>query len=303
MHFSVFALLSLLLSSFNPAPEKFSETITDKDGNKVSFDMVLIPGGEFLMGSPESDPDRFESEGPQFKVELDPFYLSTTETTLELFLIYYDETVSNKRDAEYATNGVDAATGPTAAYGDITMGYSKQNPAIAMTWTNAVNFCKWLSEKTGKTYVLPTEAQWEYACRGGSTKRYGVSDEPEGIGEYAWFGDNSDQGTHPVAQKKPNAYGLYDMQGNVCEWVQDFYSPNAYSEASARAPVKNPSGPESGDVHVARGGSYDSYVEDLRCTQRMFEEDWWRFGDPQEPKSRWWLPQMDIVGFRIAATK
>lgn len=300
LHFSVFALLSLLLSSFNPAPEKFSETITDKDGNKVSFDMVLIPGGEFLMGSPESDPDRFKHEGSQVRVKLDPFYLCTTETTLELFMIYYEETVSNERDTERSANDVDANSGATPVYGDIKMGYDIQHPAIGMTWLNAVTFCKWLSEKTGKTYVLPTEAQWEYACRSGSEMKFGVTDNPDEMGEYAWYDENSEQATHPVAQKKPNAYGLYDMQGNVSEWVQDFYSPTAYAEAGVEAPLKNPMGPESGDVHVARGGSYEAYVEDLRCAQRFYEQDWWRFGDPQVPKSRWWLPEMDIIGFRIA---
>jgi len=285
--------------------KKYTETITTKDRAKLSFDMVLIPAGTFTMGSPASEADRVEHEGPQRQVQVNPFYLCTTETTLELFLAYYQETGTAKKDfvetevaqqQEQTKDGINAITGPTPVYGDMTMGYSKKHPAIGGTWHNAMTFCRWLSQKTGKQYRLPTEAEWEYAARAGSTSAFGVCAAEDGLKDYAWFTDNADMEPHAVGTKKPNAWGLYDMQGNVREWVQDFYSPTAYTQS-----IKDfPAGPKDGKVHVARGGFYDSPADELRCAARAFEEDWWRMNDPQIPKSRWWLPQIDSIGFRVA---
>jgi formylglycine-generating enzyme required for sulfatase activity len=307
-----FALLGFCVGIFAvgiaPAAEpakKYTETITAKDGSKLSMDMVLVPGGTFTMGSPAGEANRVENEGPQRQVQVNPFYLCSTETTIELFLAYYHETGSAKKDfveteaskkQEEAKAGVNAITGPTPVYGDMTMGYSKKHPAIGGTWHNATTFCRWLSQKTGKNYRLPTEAEWEYAARAGSTSPFGVSDAEEGLKDYAWFGENANMEPHAVATKKANAWGLYDMQGNVREWVQDFYSPTGYA-LDAKA---NPAGPAEGKVHVARGGFYDSPAAELRPAARAFEEDWWRMNDPQIPKSKWWLPQIDSIGFRIA---
>jgi formylglycine-generating enzyme required for sulfatase activity len=180
------------------------------------------------------------------------------------------------------------------------MGYGKQHPAIGMTWHNAMTFCRWLSKKTGKQYRLPTEAEWEYAYRAGTTSVFGFGDDPSQLVDFAWYKDNSDSEPQDVAKKKPNAWDLYDMLGNVSEWVHDFYSPTAYKEAAKKNPAVNPKGPERGRVHVARGGDYSSSKEQLRCAARIFEQDWWRSGDPQIPKSKWWLPEMDFIGFRVA---
>jgi formylglycine-generating enzyme required for sulfatase activity len=291
-------------------PKKYTETVTSKTGDKFSFDMVLIPAGEFMMGSPAGEAERADTEGPQRKVRLDPFYLCSTETTIELFLAYYQETGTAKKEfvevqeaqknEEPAKGGVNAITGPTPVYGDMTMGYSKKHPAIGMTWHNATTFCKWLSQKTGRKYRLPTEAEWEYAARAGSTGAFGVCDSADGLKDYAWYAETANVEPHAVAAKKPNAWGLYDMYGNVREWVQDFYSPTAYADAAKEN--LNPAGPKDGKVHVARGGFYDSPAKDVRCAARGFEEDWWRMNDPQIPKSKWWLPQIDSVGFRVACT-
>jgi formylglycine-generating enzyme required for sulfatase activity len=288
----------------------YTETVTTKSGEKVSFKMVLIPGGTFLMGSPEGEPGRKDDEGPQHKVRIDQFYLCTTETTIELFLAYYYETVSAKKDfteveeakkeAEQVANDVDAMTGPTPVYGDMTMGYGKTHPAIGMTWHNAMNFCEWLSRKTGRKYRLPTEAEWEYACRAGATNVFGFGNDPNQLAEFAWYKTNSDGETHEVGKKKTNVWGLYDMLGNVSEWVYDFYSPQAYKDAANNSPATNLRGPTAGKVHVARGGDYTSPIEDMRCAARTFEEEGWRSGDPQIPKSKWWLPGMDFIGFRAA---
>ena len=195
---------------------------------------------------------------------------------------------------------MDAITGPTPVYGDMTMGYSKKHPAIGLSWHNAMTFCRWLSQKTGKKYRLPTEAEWEYACRAGTTNAFGATADEAKLAEYGWYFENADMEPHAVGTKKPNAWGLYDMQGNVLEWVADFYSPKAYGESAGL--VKNPTGPKEGKVHVARGGHYDAEAKELRCGARAFEEDWWRMNDPQIPKSKWWLPQMDCIGFRVACT-
>jgi len=291
-------------------PKRYTETITTETGEKVTFEMVLIPAGSFQMGSPSGQAGRKDDEGPQYEVCLNNFYLCTTETTIELFMAYYQETASAKREfvtveetkknTEKADSDVDAITGPTPVYGDMTMGYGKKHPAMGMTWHNAMTFCEWLSRKTGKKYRLPTEAEWEYACRAGTANIFGVGDDPDRLKDFAWYKDTADSETSEVAKKKPNAWGLYDMLGNVREWVYDFYSPTAYKEAAEKSPAVNPKGPQTGKVHVARGGDYSSSVEELRCAARAFEEDWWRSGDPQIPKSKWWLPEMDFIGCRVA---
>jgi formylglycine-generating enzyme required for sulfatase activity len=292
--------------------KKYTETITSKSGENISFDMVLVPGGTFEMGSPKDEPGRKDDEGPQHKVRLAPFYLCTNETTLDLFMAYYQETMTAKKDffeeektekeAKQSKDEIDAISGPTPVYGDLTMGYGKKHPAMGMTWHNATNFCKWLSKNTGRKYRLPTEAEWEYACRAGTANVFGFGNDKNQLVNFACYEDNSDDETGEVAKKKPNSRGLYDMQGNVREWVYDFYSPEAYKDAAKKSPSVNPRGPKSGKVHVARGGDYSSSIEELRCAARAFEEEWWRFGDPQIPKSKWWLPEMDIIGFRIASS-
>jgi formylglycine-generating enzyme required for sulfatase activity len=291
-------------------PKKYTETITTKDGAKLSLDMVLIPGGTFTMGTPAGEADRVENEGPQHKVKVDQFYLCSTEATLGLFLAFYQETGTAKKDfldvaeaaknAEPAEGDADTITGPTPVYGDMTMGYSKKHAAIGLSWHNAMTVCRWLSQKTGKKYRLPTEAEWEYACRAGTTSTFGAAADEARLVDYGWFFDNADMEPHAVGSLKPNAWGLYDMQGNVCEWVQDFYEPATYKKAAAAGVATNPSGPKEGKVHVARGGHYDAEAKELRCGARAFEEDWWRMNDPQIPKSKWWLPQMDFIGFRVA---
>lgn len=294
-------------------PKKYTETVTTKNNEKISFEMVLIPSGSFVMGSPADEAGRQDDEGPQHKVQLDPFYLCSKETTIELFMAYYQETVSAKRDffeVEEAKKNtkqkegedVDVITGPTPVYGDMTMGYDETHPAIGITWHNAMTFCRWLSKKSGKQYRLPTEAEWEYACRAGSNNPFGTVDDPKKLADYAWFEETADSETNSVGKKKPNAWGLYDMSGNVREWVYDFYSPTAYKESAEKSVTVNPKGPKTGKLHVARGGDYSCPAEELRCAAREFEQEWWRSGDPQIPKSIWWLPEMDFIGFRVACS-
>jgi len=315
----VVAVLVAAVAFAGEPSKKFTQTIKNKEGKELSFDMVLIPGGKFTMGSPEAEKGRKPHEGPQFQAEVKPFCLCATETTFEMFMAYYDETVQEKRgDAaaeaakkkaeEAKKKGVDAISGPTPLYGDPTLGWGGgKRPAIGVTWINAETFCTWLSKKTGKHYRLPTEAEWEFAARGGAKTAYCFGDDPGQIEDYGWFEDNSDEKTQEVAKKKPNPYGLYDIHGNVREWVTDFYSPTIYAENAKNNPLPNPTGPKEGKAktadgfaHVARGGAWNSPAADLRCAARAYEEDYWRFEDPQEPKSKWWLPKMGFIGFRVA---
>lgn len=284
--------------------QQYTEHVPSRTGEEVSFEMVFIPGGTFQIGSQAGEAGRRDDEGPQQVVRLDPFYLATTEVTLKLFLAFYRETNRPQQDVWYSAGDggakVDAVTGPTPVYGDLTMGRGEKNPATGMTWQNAVVFCQWLSRKTGRQYRLPTEAEWEYACRGGTKTIFGFGNDSARLPDFAWYRGSSRSGTHPVGQKQPNRWGLYDLQGNVSEWVYDFYSPEAYSDLAKESENVNPTGPKSGKVHVARGGSYRSTAEELRCAARDYEQEWWRSGDPQLPKSKWWLPSMDHIGLRIA---
>ncbi|MCF7975597.1 MAG: formylglycine-generating enzyme family protein [Phycisphaerae bacterium] len=287
--------------------KKYTETVKTKRGEELTFDMVLIPGGEFLMGSSANEPGRKDDEGPQHLVKLDSFYLCTKETTLGLFKAYYRETAKAKKNffgtpAQMKQHEIDAMTRPTPVYGDMTMGHPDECPAIAMSWQNAMIACQWISEKTGKTYRLPTEAEWEYACRAGSSGRFASGDDLTQLQDMAWYLDNSDKEPHDVGTKKPNAWGLYDMMGNVREWVYDFYSPAGYPTQGATTPVLNPTGPKEGELHVARGGDHSSPVEELRSSARAYKEPWWQSLDPQLPKSKWWLPDMDFIGFRVACS-
>jgi len=305
--FSIAVLSFLILlaagTSVASAQEKeYIETVVADNGEKIPLKMVLIPGGTFKMGSPEGETGRRENEGPQIEVKVDSFYLAATETTLQLFLAYYREAKGPKEDFVIASrrDDVDSVTGPTPVYGDMTMGRGNQNPAMGMTWLNAMTFCKWLSKKTGKQYRLPTEAEWEYAAREGTSTIYGIGDDPALLSEFAWFKENSYYETHDVAQKKPNAYGLYDILGNVREWVFDYYAKDAYAQVADSNPLDNPTGPGAGKVHVVRGGDYRSTPATLRCAYRSFEQRSWKAGDPQIPKSRWWYPNIDYIGFRVA---
>lgn len=292
-----------LIARQNPAPGKYTEVVVSEDGREFSFEMIEIPAGTFQMGSPTDEPGRKEDEGPQHPARLSKFYLGATEVSLDLFMVFYEETMTEKKgqasEAEDAV-GVDAVSGPTPVYGDLTLGAEVDHPAIGMSWLNAVTFCKWLSQKTGKNYRLPTEAEWEYACRAGTSNVWGATSDEDQLNEIAWWDENSDGTTHAVATREPNPWGLYDLSGNVREWVHDFYSPGAYAQIASDTPVEDPKGPTTGRVHVARGGDWSSLPEELRCAARAHEVPDWRSLDPQVPKSQWWLPFMDFIGFRVA---
>jgi formylglycine-generating enzyme required for sulfatase activity len=197
---------------------------------------------------------------------------------------------------------IDAVSRPSEPYMDMTFGYGREGyPAICMTHHAAMAYCRWLSLKTGRTYRLPTEAEWEYACRAGSQSAYFFDDDSAKLGDYAWYEGNSEEVTHPVGQKKPNRWGLYDMLGNVGEWCLDSYDWKTYAEfsidKSTLGPVQMPMAKRF--PNVVRGGSWDDKAAGMRCAARKASDRSWNKQDPDIPKSIWWLTNGDTVGFRI----
>src|SRR5213075_1336692 len=190
-------------------------------GTQVSYAMVAIPGGEFVMGSPASEPGRKADEGPQHKVKLSPFWMGQYEVTWNEFEMFMFADQERKFKDTIATDPYvdklsDAVSRPTKPYVEMSFGMGKDGyPAISMTHHAAIKYCQWLSSKTGHFYRLPTEAEWEYACRAGTTTAYSFGDDASQLGDYAWYSKNSSEKYQKVATKKPNPWGLYDMHGNV----------------------------------------------------------------------------------------
>ena len=249
----------------------------------ATIDMIPIPGGTFKIGSPEAEKEHKPDEAPQKQVTIEPFWMAKLETTWNLYRPFMENgKARNKdgtlnRDSDMFTTEppdikegeslVDTITQPTPPYmpmhfsmGD---GYSKNFPAVGITYHSANKFCEWLSAQTGHFYRLPTEAEWEYACRAGTTTAYSFGDDPAQLGEYAWFADNSEFQYQKVGSKKPNPWGLHDMHGNAAELTLDSYLPDAYAKLtdSANSPWKPPN---TRYPTVFRGGHWDADANALR---------------------------------------
>ncbi len=274
---------------------------------QVSYVMMPIPGGEFVMGSPEAEAGRKADEGPQHKVKIAPFWMGRCEITWNEFQLFMYPDEERKFKDTMATDPAvdkisDAVTRPTKPYTEMSFGMGKDGyPAISMTQHAANKYCQWLSAKTGEFYRLPTEAEWEYACRAGSTTAYFYGDDPAKLDEYAWYGKNSDWKYQKAGRKKPNAWGLHDMHGNVIEWTLDQYDPDYYHQLLAGNPAASPWNKSSKPYpHSVRGGSWDD--DDplvLRSAARRGSDRAWKMQDPQLPKSVWYHSDAPFVGFRI----
>lgn len=273
------------------------------------FAMVPIPGGEFLMGSPETEKDRKADEGPQVKVKIEPFWMGATEVTWDVYMPFMVTPDARWKDGSKKTLNpkdapVDAVSSPTAPYTDMTFGMGQDGyPAISMTEHAANKFCQWLSAQTGHFYRLPTEAEWEYAARAGTTTTWSFGDDSSKIGDYAWYFENSDGKTQPVGQKKPNPWGLFDIHGNVGEWTLDQYDPAFYGSLQALASsgaVPNPfNKPVTIYPRSVRGGTWDDDPKDLRSAARRGSKDTWKQMDPQLPKSLWYHTSAQFLGMRL----
>ena len=271
----------------------------------LTLEMVPIRGGTFIMGSPEEEEDRVEDEGPQHEVKVDPFWMGKFEITWDQYDAWGEEMDVLRRQAFGLDKTprdlqVDGVTRPTEPYTDMSFGMGKGNkPAICMTQHAARTFCKWLSARTGRYYRLPTEAEWEYACRAGTTTAYSFGDDASELDEFAWYADNSDDEYAEVGQKKPNPWGLYDMHGNAAEWVLDQYIPDFYGKSNGQL-VSNPLAiPTELYPRIVRGGGWNQDAEQLRSAAREASSEDWKEQDPQEPKSIWYHTDALHVGFRV----
>ncbi|MGA2257530.1 MAG: SUMF1/EgtB/PvdO family nonheme iron enzyme [Thermoguttaceae bacterium] len=305
------------------APKKLAVDL----GGGVNLEMVLIPAGEFMMGSRESaeataaffnkpfgedllKADGFTNEHPQHRVRITrPFYLGTYHVTRGQFRKFVEDT-GYKTDAEngnpkggYGWNPDKKAYDFSEKYSWRNTGFEQtdQHPVVNVTWNDAVAFCKGLSRKEDKTYRLPTEAEWEYACRAGTTTRYYSGDDPETLAKVGNVADATHRAkfpkqlntikasdgyvfTSPVGSFKPNTFGLYDMHGNARQWCADWYGENYYD----KSPADDPTGPDSGVGRVIRGSSWNNGPDSARSALR----------NGNSPDYR-----LHITGFRVARTQ
>jgi formylglycine-generating enzyme required for sulfatase activity len=263
-------------------------------GTPLSLKMVPVRAGTFRMGSAAQEKGAQKNEGPQRTVQLSPFWMGAYEVTYDEFAAYMQD------EATTQNSKVDAVTRPSQPYIDLTLGMGKGGgfPANSMQQYGALMFCRWLYEKTGTFYRLPTEAEWEYAARAGATTVYPFGNDAKELGKYAWHKGNSGDKYHKVGEKAPNAWGLYDMLGNVAEWTLDQYD-EAYFAKTTDGAVDPLTLPTSRHPRTVRGGNYSDDASALRPAARLESNPIWNRRDPQIPRSRWWNADAPFVGFRI----
>ena len=299
------ALAALILAPGPSEAAEFADFEQAIPGSAYSIPMVAISGGSFNMGSGPSEPGHQASEAPARSVTVADFWMGRYEINwqqYELF-VYRDEASFQdlKDQATLDALAIDGVSGATSPYAEMSFGMGKDGyPAINVTQYAALRYARWLSAKTGRFYRLPTEAEWEYACRAGSSTAWSFGDDPSAAEDYAVFEANSDGRYAKPGTRKPNPWGLYDMHGNVAEWTMDQFDPSFYSRAGNDEPW-NP--PTELYPRVARGGSWIHPVEGLRCAARLPSAPEWKERDPQIPKSLWWLTNAPFVGFRLVSPK
>jgi formylglycine-generating enzyme required for sulfatase activity len=258
------ALLMASTAASQPA-KNYKVTIPN---TTISYEMISIPAGEFQMA-------------PNRRVKLDAFWMQAHEVTWDEYRLFMFPFKDDKT--------VDAVSHPTRPYVEMSFGMGIDGfPAISMTQHAANKYAEWLSLKTGEFYRLPTEAEWEYACRAGSTP------DAAKLGDYAWYAANSGGKYQKVATKKPNAWGLFDMLGNVMEWTLDGYAP--YQAGTFTNPEVKATGPYP---HAVRGGSWYDAADKLTCAARVASDAAWKQQDPQLPKSIWYMTDAQWLGFRL----
>lgn len=254
----------------------------------VGYEMVAIPGGEYLMGS-----QKMKNEQPLHKVKVSHFWMQVHEVTWDEYRLFMF--ANQAGEIAHKDELVDAVSRPTRPYVEMSFGMGINGfPAISMTQHAANKYAEWLSAKTGEFYRLPTEAEWEYACRAGSTTTYYFGGDGSELGDYAWYSANSGGKYQKIATKKPNNWGLYDMLGNAMEWTLDQYAP--YQGGSQTDPWVKPT-----QLYpiVARGGSWNDPAPALGCAMRAASDPSWKQQDPQLPKSIWYETDAQWLGFRL----
>ena len=290
-------------------------------GTRISFEMITIPDGTFNLGSPDVELYRNRDEGPVRNVTISRFFMAKTEVSWNEYLAFYAETASAGRTTDAYLDlddrDPDAISGPTPPWGNPGQGWGKgARPAITMTHHAAEVYCEWLTQKTGRKYRLPTEAEWEYAARGGTSGPYFFDGDQKKYNEERFlnkiFGtDTNTINSHIVYKANStgitatadavheNPFGLVNMLGNVSEFCQDWYDEKAYA-AYPETGITNPTGPAEGTEHVIRGGSFRSMTPEVRAAAReQTRTVAWLNTDPQIPKSIWWYSDCIHVGFRV----
>jgi len=288
-----------------PAPEEMQPKVSTHElpGTEITFSMAYIPKGSFEMGSPMDEVGRGDDEGPQHLVNVDAFWMGVHEVSFEEYNILREKELDLPSD-DMPEWDADARSRPSPPYEDPTFGMGKDGyPAVSMTQFAALQYCKWLSDKSGTFYRLPTEAEWEYACKAGTSTPYYFGDDQVALADHAWYFDNSMEKYHEVGTKKPNSWGLYDMLGNVSEWTLDQYHVDAYATISSTMSGETNPWIKPTRLHprTVRGGSWDDRVDSQRCSCRIESSRKWKERDPQIPKSFWWNTDSPFVGFRIVS--
>ena len=278
---------------------EYTETIP---GTDVTFTMVPVPGGVY----------DFQQGDRTLKVAIEPFWMSKTEVTwaeyqkfMDLAMVFakFDDRQQRQINEQ---NKIDAITAPSKLYDPgftFENGNEPDQPAVSMTQFAAKQYTKWLSLLSGQVFRLPSEAEWEYACRAGTTTAYSFGDDEDQLEDYGWYDDMNDLQTGAVATKKPNAWGLYDMHGNAAEWVLDgaVAPADAPADGSQVTVDQAIAWPTKVFPRVVKGGSWDSMAEDCTVTARSESNKDWKSFDPNLPKSSWWFASYEgqQVGFRI----
>ncbi len=290
------------IAASEPEMKPYSEPL---EHTEVSIEMIPLRSGKFLMGSPAEEAERNEDEGPQHEVQVGAFWIGKHEITWDQYDVWCEK-MDYYRRAAFGTPATprdpvaDAVTRPTPPYTDMSFGMGKEShPAICMTQHAARTYCQWLSAKTGRYYRLPTEAEWEYACRAGTTTAWSFGNDAAQLSEHAWYTENSEGKSQPVGQKKPNPWGLHDMHGNVAEWVLDQYAPDTYRIRSGGVTSDPLVIPLTEYPRIVRGGGWDDEPVMLRSAVREGSNLDWKQQDPQLPQSIWYFTDALGVGFRV----
>lgn len=279
-------------------------------GTSVRFTMVPVPGGITTIGTPDDEAGRDPHEGPVHKVRVEPYWIGRHEVTWGEYKAYMSACDLFKALESAGVrkvtpdNQADAVTAPSNLYDPTTTfsnGENLRQPAVTMTQFAARQYTKWLSGLTGRFYRLPTEVEWEHACRAGSQSPWHTGSDAESLPKAAWFADTADETTHPVGELEPNAFGLCDMHGNVAEWVIDQLRDGGYARhASASEPPAAADcieWPTELSPRVVRGGAYYDDADQCRSGCRRGSEDLaWKDVDPNLPKSPWWYTEEPALG-------
>lgn len=266
-------------------------------GSAISFEMIVVPGGSFKLGSPDGTEGREEDEAPQVDVTVDAFMIGRYEVTHDEYALFrYVDRDSDSTAVEGHRMEVDAVARPSTPYEDPAHGMSGRGfPAVGMTQWGALHYAKWLSEKTGEFFRIPTEAEWELACRSG-----GNGDLTESaLQEVGWIKSNSGTELKKVGTRTADGLGIHDILGNAAEWTLDQYDKAFYSSIESTDGLNPWRRPTRLHPRTVRGGAYDDDSSEVRCAARMESNLNWKRRDPQIPKSFWWNTDSPFVGFRL----